>query len=312
MSEAEYGDEIYRYEIEETWRIALRRLRPLERLFGLPHLKVVFDPKRMIYDGKGNRLEAHIPKPGERFYEKIREDFKPIDRELNTIYIYCGEPSMELIECVIHECVERLEDIRDKPSVEGVNRFINHLNDLTEEILKRKNSPSDLVEIAIAKSDQVKKDASRVSEEIYRERERVVDILASYLTWMPSRMFDDEYERGRQLFREVYLREGPARRWKLTEREKELLAQYMEQGMIEAQKTSLPEVPDWNRYPLFTGAKQHSNSIDICYTCWLTPNNRCQEMLQAGAIRMEPLNGETLCQLCGKEPAGCRVILQDG
>jgi len=74
---------------------------------------------------------------------------------------------------------------------------------------------------------------------------------------------------------------------------------------------------DWKAgYPdFFVGSKQplkkRHGTIDVCYTCWMAPKNKYQQMLQTGTIRMEPLKptGEYVCQLCGKEPAGYRVIV---
>jgi len=76
---------------------------------------------------------------------------------------------------------------------------------------------------------------------------------------------------------------------------------------------------DWKtRYPdFFSGAKEalkvtkSSGSLAICYTCWMSPKYRYQEMLAAKTIRWEPIKptGEYMCQLCGKEAAGYKVIL---
>jgi len=74
---------------------------------------------------------------------------------------------------------------------------------------------------------------------------------------------------------------------------------------------------DWKAgHPdFFTGAKQplkkRHGTVDVCYTCWMAPKNKYQQMLTAGTIRWEPIKptGEYMCQLCGKEPAGYRVIV---
>jgi len=77
---------------------------------------------------------------------------------------------------------------------------------------------------------------------------------------------------------------------------------------------------DWKaKYPdFFTGTKigglkasKSGGSLAVCYTCWMTPKNKYQQMLQAGTIRVEPIKptGEYLCELCRKEPAGYRVIV---
>jgi len=80
-----------------------------------------------------------------------------------------------------------------------------------------------------------------------------------------------------------------------------------------------PSEEDWKNQhtDFFTGTKQAlkatkpSSSVDVCYTCWLSPKYHYQEMLKAGTIRWEPIKptGEHICQLCGEEPAGYRVIL---
>jgi len=235
MSDAQIDEAMWhQHEMDLTQPKALSRLRRLERKLGLPHHKVVFEPDRKICDEKGNPLDAQIPKPGERFYEKTNGKFRRVEREVGVIYVYTGSPGMPLIRCLIHECVEKLEDERDRPAVEAINRSFNLLNDLVEQIIKRHDSPSDLVKIAIAKRDEAKRDARRLSEEIYRRREKVVERLVSRLIRETPITLNEEYERGEKLFNEVYPGEGkPPRKRKLTKKEEELLSQFIQDCMID-------------------------------------------------------------------------------
>lgn len=221
---------------DRTWRSMMRRLRRLERKLGLPQHKVILEPERKIYDMEGKLLLGHISKPDERFYEKTQGGFQRVDREVGAIYVYSKEAAgMTFIEQVIHECVERLEDERDKPSVEAINLLIGHLNDLTSSILKDKSSPNQLIELAIVKREQVAKDVSQLSENIYQEREKVVAKLVPQLIKKTTITDDEEYERGQQLFSEVYPSKGikPPRKRKLTKKEEELLGRFIHDCIID-------------------------------------------------------------------------------
>jgi len=236
VNDVAYDEYLYNKEQEDrTWRSVMRRLRRLERKLGLPRHRVVLEPERKIYDMRGNLLLAHIPKPDERFYEKIRGGYQRVDREVGAIYVYSKEAAgMTFIEYIIHECVERLEDARDKPGVEAINSLITHLNDLIENILKDKGSSSQLIELAIAKREHARKNVSQLSEKIYQEREKVVAKLVPQLIKKTTITDNEEYERGLQLFNEVYLSEGDKspRKKKLTKKEQEVLNRFIRDCML--------------------------------------------------------------------------------
>jgi len=58
-------------------------------------------------------------------------------------------------------------------------------------------------------------------------------------------------------------------------------------------------------------AGEPSNSLYVCHACLVTPKYHYQEMSKAGTIHWEPIKkpGDYVCQVCGKEPAGYRVIV---
>jgi len=54
-----------------------------------------------------------------------------------------------------------------------------------------------------------------------------------------------------------------------------------------------------------------SNAVYVCHACWVNPKYHYQEMSKAGTIHWEPIRktGDYICQVCGKEPAGYKVII---
>lgn len=192
----EYERQLYQEEL--TLRSLKRRLRRLEKKLGLPRHEVVFEPGKKVYDEKGNPLAGHIPKAGEKFYT-TQFAFGRIDRKVGAIYIYTPELGMPLIKKVMHECLERMEDERDKPAVDAINTLIKHLHDLVRNILKDEHSSPQLVKLAIAKRDEVGKLVSEAGEKIYQMRERVIDKLVDQAIRTTAVTEDEEAERVQRL-----------------------------------------------------------------------------------------------------------------
>lgn len=232
MADAEHEYAMFRHdEMEESQCIALRRLRLIEKKLGLPHHEVIFEPGRKIYDEKGNLLEGQIPKPGERFYEKIDGKLVEVKRKDDVIYVYTGEAGMPLVKSTGHEGVEKREDMRDRPAVAALNRSYKRLYDLVEEAVKRQDLPSDFVRLAVAKRDEAERDIRTVGEEIYKEREKLVEVLVSILIKDMPITIAEEYEKGAELFKQIYLMHDMKR--KLTKKEEELLSQYIADCMTD-------------------------------------------------------------------------------
>ena len=189
------------YQEERTLRSLERRLRRLEKKLGLPRHEVIFQPGKDVYDEMGHLLMGHIPKAGERFYT-TQFAFGRIDRKVGAIYIYTPELGMPLIKKVMHECLERMEDERDKPAVDAINSLIKHLHDLVTNILKDEHSSPQLVQLAIAKRDEVGKLVSQAGEKIYQMRERVIDRLVDQAIRTTPVTEDEEADRVERLLQE--------------------------------------------------------------------------------------------------------------
>ena len=192
----EYERQLYQEEL--TFRSLKRRLRRLEKKLGLPHHEFIFQPGKKVYDEMGHLLMGHIPKAGEKFYT-TQFAFGRIDRRVGAIYIYTPELGMPLIKKVMHECLERMEDERDKPAVDAINSLIKHLHDLVTNILKDEHSSPQLVQLAIAKRDEVGKLVSEVGENIYQAREKVVEKLIDQAIRTTPVTEDEEADRVQRL-----------------------------------------------------------------------------------------------------------------
>jgi len=198
--------EANRLAVEETERSLERRLRRLEKKYGLRRHRVVFQPGRKVYDDKGIRLDAHIPKVGERFHGSRSKNIK---RELGVIYAYPPRifgPGMAWIETAVHELIEEFEDERDKPAIYGINRLIKCLDDLIISILNDKGSSPQLLQTAISKRREVSKLLPKLREEIYQARERVVEALTPIHIRRTIVTDADMLERGRQAYVRIYNR----------------------------------------------------------------------------------------------------------
>jgi len=192
--------------LEETQRSLERRLRRLEKRYGLRRHQVVFEPGRKVYDGKGIRLHAHLPKAGERFHGSR---LKNIERELGVIYAYPPlkpGPGMAWIETAVHELIEELEDERDKPAIYGINRLVKCLDDLIVSILNDKGSSPQLVKLAISKRREVSKLLQMLGEDIYQTREKVVEALTPIHIRKTIVSDVDMLEKGRQAYNHIYRR----------------------------------------------------------------------------------------------------------